>query len=45
MNISKKKRFLSVIIEGYNKFYQNLIIATFFDVAVSLSNFNKLTKK
>ena len=27
------------------KIYYNLIIAMFFDVPVSLSNFNKLTKK
>ena len=29
----------------YPKMYYNLIIAMFFDVAMSLSNFNKETKK
>ena len=44
------KRKVSDTIWGYSKFwftkiYYNFIIAMFFDVAVSLSNFNKWTKK
>ena len=34
-----------LIIGGYSKFWSTILIAMFFDVAVSLSNFNQLTQK